>query len=106
MKNLIADVSRRMERIRKAARKRRGRPAQPQPDRARQRGPLMAWDWDAYFNSGSRRGPVPREQVTSSRAPHLRLVRQMNWDAYFGSGRTPVPTPRSEAARRASARPT
>ncbi|MFD7954351.1 hypothetical protein ACFV4X_12735 [Streptomyces ardesiacus] len=61
----------------------------------------MAWDWDAYFNSGSRPGPVAREQLTSSPAPRLRLVRQMNWDAYFNSGSTPLPTrqERSSPAR-------
>jgi hypothetical protein len=61
----------------------------------------MAWDWDAYFNSGSRPGPASRERVTPSRAPRLRLVRQMNWDAYFNSGNTPSPTPheRSGPAR-------
>ncbi|MYS33568.1 hypothetical protein GT025_05370 [Streptomyces sp. SID4920] len=49
-------------------------------------GSLSAWDWDAYFNSGNRPGPEPRGRVATSRAPRLRLVREMNWDAYFNSG--------------------
>ncbi|MFD5079590.1 hypothetical protein [Streptomyces sp. NPDC058371] len=49
----------------------------------------MAWDWDAYFNSGNRPKSAPRQRVAPPRAPQLRLVRPMNWDAYFGSGSTP-----------------
>ncbi|MEU5193589.1 hypothetical protein AB0G86_05925 [Streptomyces scabiei] len=57
----------------------------------------MAWDWDAYFNSGSCPGPVSRERVTASRAPRLRPVRQMNWNAYFNSGSTPSQTPQERS---------
>ncbi|WP_331732465.1 hypothetical protein OG613_48055 (plasmid) [Streptomyces sp. NBC_00015] len=93
MKNLIADVSRRMERIREAATSAQlARHSREQIERA-SGGDLITWDWDAYFNSGSRPIPEPRERVAPSRAPHLRLVQEMNWDAYFSSGSRPTPSP-------------
>jgi hypothetical protein len=56
----------------------------------------MAWDWDVYFNSGARPGPERRDRVAPSRAPRLRLVREMNWDAYFNSGSATSPSPASQ----------
>ncbi len=57
----------------------------------------MAWDWDTYFNSGSRPGPKHGKRATPSRPPHLRLVREMNWDAYFNSGGEPNPAPQGRS---------
>lgn len=63
----------------------------------------MAWDWDTYFNSGSRPCPEHGERADPSRAPHLRLVREMNWDAYFNSVGAPNRLPWDVAPRRVSA---
>ncbi|MEU1076446.1 hypothetical protein ABZ404_27910 [Streptomyces sp. NPDC005878] len=97
MKNHIADVSRRMERIRQAATGAQlARHSREQIERASS-GDLVAWDWDAYFNSGNRPAPEPRGGVVPSRAPRLRLVREMDWDAYFNSGSVPGPGPVPQA---------
>lgn len=67
----------------------------------------MAWDWDAYFNSGSRPVAEHGERVAPSRAPHLRLVQEMNWDPYFNSDTAPTPVSpgRSPLARIRAVRP-
>ncbi|MEU7028960.1 hypothetical protein AB0A60_19995 [Streptomyces sp. NPDC046275] len=92
MKHLIADVSRRIERIRQAATGAQlARHNRERIERA-SGGDLTAWDWDAYFNSGNRPALEPRGRIAPSRAPHLRLVREMNWEAYFNSGSVPGPS--------------
>ncbi|MFI5864684.1 hypothetical protein [Streptomyces sp. NPDC051546] len=104
MKNHIADVSRRTARIREAA-----TGAQLVRHSRKQiagaSGGAPAWDWDVYFDSGNRPGPETREGITPSRpsrAPHLRLVREMNWDAYFNTGRVPSAGPAPQARNRPS----
>lgn len=57
----------------------------------------MAWDWDAYFNSGTTPKPMPRRGVAPPGVSHLRLVRPMDWDAYFNSGSTPDSGPGVQA---------
>lgn len=53
----------------------------------------MAWDWDLYFNSGSRPSPEHRGHAPAPRARHLRLVQEMDWDGYFGPNDAPGQSP-------------